>query len=119
MGTGPALREYNPEVRLIAMQPDGPFHGLEGSEAHGLRDRAADLRRRPFPDENVTVATEAAYAMVKRLAREEGCWSASPPLATSSPRSKSRGSLDSGTSSPFSATARTSTCRSVSGRDED
>ena len=30
MGTGRRLREYNPAIRLIAMQPDSPYHGLEG-----------------------------------------------------------------------------------------
>src|SRR5262249_44241041 len=30
MGTGRRLRESNPNVEIIAMQPSGPFHGLEG-----------------------------------------------------------------------------------------
>ena len=32
MGTGRRLREFNPAIRLIAMQPDSPLHGLEGSK---------------------------------------------------------------------------------------
>src|SRR5436853_1404939 len=30
MGTGRALREFNPSIKLISFQPDSPFHGLEG-----------------------------------------------------------------------------------------
>ena len=71
MGTGRRLRELNPTVRLISFQPDSPFHGLEGmkymatSIVPGIYDPA-------LADENREVATEAAHAMVKRLAREEG-----------------------------------------------
>ncbi len=30
MGTGQRLREFNPDIKLVAVQPEGPFHGLEG-----------------------------------------------------------------------------------------
>lgn len=71
MGTGRYLREANPDIRLIAFQPDSPFHGLEGmkymatSIVPGIYDPA-------LADENREVETEAAHDMVKRLAREEG-----------------------------------------------
>src|SRR2546425_12674824 len=32
MGTGRRLKELNPRIELVAVQPDGPFHGLERSE---------------------------------------------------------------------------------------
>src|SRR5213594_3461013 len=30
VGTGRRLRKFNPAIRLISFQPEGPFHGLEG-----------------------------------------------------------------------------------------
>ncbi|HET8626292.1 MAG TPA: cysteine synthase family protein [Thermomicrobiales bacterium] len=71
MGTGRRLREYNPGIRLIAMQPDGPFHGLEGLK-HMATAIVPGIYDPDFADEIVTVSTEEAHAMVKRLAREEG-----------------------------------------------
>ena len=70
-GTGRRLREHNPRIRLVAVQPDSPFHGLEGlkhletSIVPGIYDSA-------LPDETRTVNTEDAQRMVLRLAREEG-----------------------------------------------
>ncbi len=71
MGTGRRLREYSPGVRLIAMQPDGPYHGLEGLKHMGSA-LVPPIYDAALADEQVVVPTEAAYAMVKRLAREEG-----------------------------------------------
>jgi len=71
MGTGRRLRELNPGVRLISVQPDSPLHGLEGLKhmptaiRPGIYDEA-------LIDVGVTVATEDAFQMAKRLAREEG-----------------------------------------------
>jgi len=71
VGTGRRLRELKPEVKLISMQPDSPFHGLEGLKhmdtaiVPGIYDPAV-------ADEEVEVGTEEAHAMVKRLARREG-----------------------------------------------
>jgi len=71
VGTGRRLRELNPEVKLVSMQPDSPFHGLEGLKhmetaiVPGIYDPA-------LADEKVEVDTEEAHAMVKRLARREG-----------------------------------------------
>jgi cysteine synthase B len=71
VGTGRRLRELNPEVKLISMQPDSPFHGLEGLKhmetaiVPGIYDPA-------LADEQIDVVTEDAHAMVKQLARREG-----------------------------------------------
>jgi cysteine synthase B len=71
MGTGLALKDFNPAIRLIAVQPDSPFHGLEG-----LKHMPSAVRPGIFDDsladETVTVATEDAHALTRRLAREEG-----------------------------------------------
>lgn len=72
MGTGKRLREFNPAIKLIAMQPDAPLHGLEGLKHMESSTHVPALYDPEFPDRTVTVATEAAYATVKRLAWEEG-----------------------------------------------
>lgn len=70
-GVGRYLRQYNPEIQLIAGQPDAPFHGLEGLKHFpsaiqpGIYDPA-------LPDRIVEAPTEASYQMVRRLAGEEG-----------------------------------------------
>ena len=70
-GTGRRLREFDPNVRLIVVQPDAPFHGLEGLKHYetAMIPRIYDAS---LVDGQVEVATEEAHAMVKRLAREEG-----------------------------------------------
>ncbi len=71
MGAGRRLREYNSAIRLVAMQPDSPYHGLEGLK-HMASAIVPPIYDADFADEQVVVSTENAYAMVKRLAREEG-----------------------------------------------
>lgn len=71
MGTGQRLRELNPEVQLIAVQPDASFHGLEGLK-HMATAIVPGLYDENLPDEVVAVETEAAYDICRRLAREEG-----------------------------------------------
>jgi cysteine synthase B len=71
VGSGRRLRELNPAVRLISMQPDSPFHGLEGLK-HMETAIVPGIYDRGLADEGVEVATEEAHAMVKRLARREG-----------------------------------------------
>lgn len=71
MGTTRRLKELNPKVVATSVQPDSPFHGLEG-----LKHMATSLVPAiydPFlADHVLEVETEAAYLMVKRLAREAG-----------------------------------------------
>jgi cysteine synthase B len=70
-GAGRYLRQVNPGIALVAVQPDSAFHGLEGLKhmpsaiRPGIYDPA-------LPDRMIEVSTEEAYTMVKRLAREEG-----------------------------------------------
>jgi len=70
-GTGRALRAFNPDIRLIAFQPDSPFHGLEGLK-HMASAIVPAIYDSTLADENLEVSTEAAHVMVRRLAREEG-----------------------------------------------
>jgi S-sulfo-L-cysteine synthase (O-acetyl-L-serine-dependent) len=71
VGTVRRLRELNPSLQAISMQPDSPFHGLEGLKhmETAIVPAIYDLH---LADRNIEVETEAAYAMAKRLAREEG-----------------------------------------------
>jgi S-sulfo-L-cysteine synthase (O-acetyl-L-serine-dependent) len=71
VGTGRRLRELKPEVKLISMQPDSPFHGLEGLK-HMETAIVPGIYDPTLADEEIEVDTEEAHAMVKRLARREG-----------------------------------------------
>jgi S-sulfo-L-cysteine synthase (O-acetyl-L-serine-dependent) len=71
MGTTRRLRELKPGIRCVSLQPDGPFHGLEGWKDMATAIRPA-IYDEELADENLLVSTESAYAMVKRVAREEG-----------------------------------------------
>lgn len=70
-GCGRFLRERNPAVQIIAIQPDSPFHGLEGLK-HMATALKPGIYDPALPDRILEVSTEEAYAMVRRLAREEG-----------------------------------------------
>ena len=71
IGTSRRLKELNPEIRCISLQPDSPFHGIEGAK-HMPTSIIPNIYDETVADENLEIATEEAYAMLKRLAREEG-----------------------------------------------
>ena len=71
MGVTRRLKEVNPKIECISMQPDSPFHGLEGLK-HMATAIVPSIYDPSLADRNVEVETEAAYAMAKRLARTEG-----------------------------------------------
>lgn len=71
IGTTKRLREFNPFLHAVSMQPDSPLHGLEGMK-HLATAIVPGIYDPEVADENVTVATEDAQAMTRRLAREEG-----------------------------------------------
>lgn len=71
MGTGRYLREQLPDIQIIAMQPDSPFHGLEGLK-YMPTSIQPQIYQPDFADRAVVVRTEDAYTMTRRLAREEG-----------------------------------------------
>lgn len=70
-GTTRRLKELNPSIRCISFQPDSGFHGLEGLK-HMATAIVPKIYDPGLADEDMTIETEAAHAMVKRLAREEG-----------------------------------------------
>jgi len=71
MGTGRRLRELNDGIQLIAVQPDGPFHGLEGLK-HLATAIVPGIYDPDVPDRTEFVATEEAETVVAGLAREAG-----------------------------------------------
>ena len=70
VGTSRRLKELNPAIRCISLQPDEAFHGLEGWKymKTALVPKIYDPE---LADATDVVETEEAYRMVKRLAREE------------------------------------------------
>jgi cysteine synthase B len=71
MGTARRLKEYSSAIECISMQPDSPFHGLEGMK-HMASALVPAIYDPALADRNIEMETEKAYAMAKRLAREEG-----------------------------------------------
>ncbi|HZP06273.1 MAG TPA: cysteine synthase family protein [Terracidiphilus sp.] len=71
VGTTRKLKELNPAIQAVSMQPDSPFHGLEGLKYMPASIVPA-IYDPSLADRALEVETEAAYAMVKQLAREEG-----------------------------------------------
>jgi cysteine synthase B len=73
VGVSRRLKELNPSIRTIAVQPDSPFHGIEGTK-HMASTIHPGIFDDTLVDDTVTVNTEAAYAATRRLAREEGIY---------------------------------------------
>jgi cysteine synthase B len=71
MGTARRLKQYGSDIECISMQPDSPFHGLEGMKHMGSA-LIPGIYDATLADRNIEMETERAYAMAKRLAREEG-----------------------------------------------
>jgi len=71
VGTTRKLKELNPAIRAISMQPDSPLHGLEGLK-HMATAMVPGIYDAGLADESVEVATEEAQETVRRLAVEEG-----------------------------------------------
>jgi cysteine synthase B len=85
MGTGRYLKERNPAVQVLAVEPDDAFHGLEGLK-HMASSIVPGIYHEGELDGKVPAPTDEAYEMVYRLGREEGllvgqsagaaCWAA-------------------------------------------
>ena len=71
VGTTRRLKELNPNIRCISLQPDSPFHGIEGAK-HLESAIVPKIYDASLADTNLGISTEESYAMAKRLAREEG-----------------------------------------------
>jgi len=85
MGTGRYLKERNPAVQVLAVEPDDAFHGLEGLK-HMASSIVPGIYHEHELDGKIPAPTDEAYEMVYRLGREEGllvgqsagaaCWAA-------------------------------------------
>ena len=71
VGTSRRLKELNPKIRCFSLQPDSAFHGIEGAK-HMATAIVPKIYDPKLADADLAIATEDAYTMVKRLAREEG-----------------------------------------------
>jgi len=71
MGAGRRLKDHNTDIQIVSVEPDSPFHGLEGLKhmETAIQPGIFDPR---FADQKLSVRTEDAHAMALRLAREEG-----------------------------------------------
>ena len=71
MGTTRRLKELNPRIRCVSLQPDSAFHGIEGTK-HMASAIVPKIYDPSLADENIGISTEDANVMARRLAREEG-----------------------------------------------
>jgi S-sulfo-L-cysteine synthase (O-acetyl-L-serine-dependent) len=84
MGTGGFLKERNPKVQLVGVQPDSPLHGLEGLKHLSTTAHLPALYDARVPDRVVEIATEVADRTARDLARTTGYlvgWSAGAAVA--------------------------------------
>jgi cysteine synthase B len=96
MGVGRFLRERAPAVKLISVEPDSPFHGLEGMK-HMATAIVPPIYDPALADEAWEVTTEEAHAMVRRLARAAGVLAGISSGANVAAALRLSGGLDSGT----------------------
>jgi cysteine synthase B len=69
VGVGRRLREYNPAVRLISVQPDSPLHALEGLK-HMATAIVPGIYDATLADEDIGISTEEAFSLTRRLAKQ-------------------------------------------------
>jgi S-sulfo-L-cysteine synthase (O-acetyl-L-serine-dependent) len=71
VGTTRRLKELNPRIRCVSLQPDSPFHGIEGAK-HLPSAMVPRIYDASLADANIEIRTEDAHAMARRMAREQG-----------------------------------------------
>jgi len=97
MGTGKALKKFNPAVRILSVHPDDAMHGIEGTKYLEEGAIVPGIFDKGFPDERHSIGTEAAFDMTKRLAREEGLFVGTSSGAALSAALRVAEKLDQGT----------------------
>jgi S-sulfo-L-cysteine synthase (O-acetyl-L-serine-dependent) len=71
VGTTRRLKELNPAVKCISLQPDSSFHGIEGAK-HMASAIVPKIYDPGLADQNLEISTEDAYAMARSLSRKAG-----------------------------------------------
>ena len=71
VGTTRRIKELNPAVQCISLQPDSSFHGIEGAK-HMASAIVPKIYDPQLADQNLEIATEDAYAMARHLSRNAG-----------------------------------------------
>src|SRR5260221_2392082 len=71
VGTTRRLRELNPAVKCISLQPDSSFHGIEGAK-HMATAIVPKIYDPQLADRNLEISTEDSYAMARHLSRNAG-----------------------------------------------
>lgn len=97
MGTGRALRAFRKDIKVISVHPDDAMHGIEGTKYLEEGAIVPGIFDKNYPDERVTVGTEAAFDMTKRLIREEGLFVGTSSGAALAAALNVAGKMDQGT----------------------
>jgi S-sulfo-L-cysteine synthase (O-acetyl-L-serine-dependent) len=71
MGTGKRLKEFNPNIKVIAIEPAESLHGLEGLK-HMATSIVPGIYDPAFADVTIQVSTEDSYRVMKELLKKEG-----------------------------------------------
>ena len=71
VGSTRRLKELNPKIQCISLQPDSAFHGIEGAK-HMATAIVPKIYDATLADRNLEIATEDAYVMARRLSRGAG-----------------------------------------------
>jgi cysteine synthase B len=71
VGVARFLKSKDASIRCVSVEPDGPLHGLEGLK-HMATAMVPAIYDPTLADETLSLPTEEAWAMCRRLAREEG-----------------------------------------------
>jgi S-sulfo-L-cysteine synthase (O-acetyl-L-serine-dependent) len=72
VGAGRRLRAENPGIHLLAVQPDGPYHALEGVKHLPTTKLIPGIYDATLQEQAIEVSSEQAFEMARLLARAEG-----------------------------------------------
>ncbi|WP_145601571.1 PLP-dependent cysteine synthase family protein [Yersinia frederiksenii] len=71
VGSARRLKQENPQIKTLSVQPASPLHGIEGTK-HMASSIKPGILDETLQDGVVTVTTEEAYASTRNLAKHEG-----------------------------------------------
>jgi cysteine synthase B len=71
MGVGSCLKEQNPAIELIGVQPDGPTGGIDGLK-HLATEERPGIYDGSLVDREIGISGERAWGAARRLAQEDG-----------------------------------------------